>query len=348
MTDVRPPEQNDDDLAVRVRSGLDALAREAGPAPALTSAATQPARRTQRAWVTAGALVAVVGVLIAIVFAATRPDADQQVASGNDTTANGPRPLLDTHWWLTSATDGGESEPIPTTGTPDFALRFLDGGSCEGIDAGCYDGPRMEGSDACNGVTRKTAIEGNTISLGEDYGAHTAMACPGGLPDVMAKLFGSDEITYSIDGDELVLRSADGEVVLTYEAIDSPFGPTDSPVVDEGQLGEHAYRLVWQGSGLDFEATEWGRAGVGTDPGRINAMRDDIDGQHSYLFGIVPGTAARVVYEPTGGDPQEIEIYDVGDAQFAVIGEAVDARPDTWNLVAYDAAGNEIDRLRWG
>jgi hypothetical protein len=31
-----------------------------------------------------------------------------------------------------------------------------------------------------------------------------------------------------------------------------------------------------------------------------------------------------------------------------VIGQVVDAAPATWDVVAYDAAGNVIHRLRWG
>ena len=119
-------------------------------------------------------------------------------------------------------------------------------------------------------------------------------------------------------------------------------------MVDDGELAAHAYRLVWDGEGgLELEVVDWGGAGVGADPGRVNAMRQDVDGS-SYLFGIVPATAARVVYEPAGGEPQELAIHDVGDSENAVVGQLVDADPATWDLVAYDTAGNEIHRLQWG
>lgn len=199
------------------------------------------------------------------------------------------------------------------------------------------------GSDACNGVSRKMTVVGDTVKLGENFGAHTAMACAGPLPTLLQRFFASDE-----------LRLATGTAVLTYRALDTTFGPTSSLIVDHGESGAQSYRLVWENGGLSFQTVDTstgaggrGGAGVGAEPGKINAMRSAVDGK-AYLFGIIPATAARVVYEPTGGAPEELAIHDVRDDRYAAIGQFVDASPAKWQVVAYDSAGTELDRLRWG
>jgi hypothetical protein len=110
---------------------------------------------------------------------------------------------------------------------------------------------------------------------------------------------------------------------------------------------------VWDGGGLTIEMTEPGGgyrpgvASVGTDPGRVNAMRITVQGRE-YMFGIVPAAATRVVYEPEGGEADDIEVRDVGDDEVAVLGQFVEATPEAWDLVAYDASGRELNRLSWG
>jgi hypothetical protein len=297
-----------------------------------------------------GALLVVLAVVAVAVGVAVASAGD------DDPTAADASPLLDTRWWLVRATDGATEVAVPTGGTKYLGLELRSSADCDAAHEAeglCASGPQLVGSDACNGVSREVAVEGDTVRLGDGFGVHTAMACSDALHNLLADFFAADAFTYTVEAGALRLRSRPGDVVLTYQAMEGPFGPTDSTIVDEGESGAGAYRLVWEGGGLTLqmaagsEGGNAGTSGVGSDPGRVNAMRTPVqDGE--YMFGIVPATATRVVYEPEGGTPEELEVRDVGDDAFAVVGQFVEAAPDRWELVAYAADGAELHRLRWG
>lgn len=269
--------------------------------------------------------------------------------------ANSSRFALSTsRWWMTGVTRNGIAV-TPTGGrTLGGELRFAEHVDCGRSDPiECYEGPQMVGSDACNGVSMKVTVDADTVQLGEGFGVHTAMACMGPLPDALAELFRSPSLRYSIVGNHLSLSSPGGDIVATYDALTTPFGPADGTVVDDGSGHAPPYRLVWN-HGLSVQTSNEnprGRfdvgtsAGVGVDPGRVNAMRVPVGGR-PYLFAVVPATTARAVYEPDGGTAHDVAVHNVGDPQSKVVGEFVDDS-NGWKLTAYDATGRVIHTLVW-
>lgn len=334
-------ELDDGALQERLRTGFEALAAEAGGPPPFPERAKPVARSPRRAYAVAAAVVllALVGGVLA--WAGRDKPSDERIATGPE--EGGDRPLLETRWWLMAATQDGL--PVEVAAGSGIGVQFVERWGCEGSD--CPMRPAMIASDACNGVSRRFTRAGDTIELGQAVGASTLMACTGPLPDLLVSVFGGDRLRVQVRGDELLVRA--GGAVLTYRAADGPFAPTVGEVVDEGGVGATSYRLVWEQRSLQLQASAtldgYGRGGtgLGEDPGRINVARSKVDGR-PYLLAIVPAEAARVVYEPTGGPPQEMEVHDVGSDTSAVVGQFVDEAPKTWLVVAYAADGVELHR----
>jgi hypothetical protein len=340
--DMKPTEGQ---MSERMRHALQFLAQEAGPPPSWDRVMTgrRAAPRLPKRVALVGCLVALVGLGAIVVV--QRDDPGQRLATSPSTpTGSEMRSLVGTKWWLASAIDAGEPLAVPTTGTPDLGLRFAE--TVGGLNA--------VGSDACNGFKRAVTVRADQIEIGDQIGPTTLMACTGGLARLLQTFYRPGEIKYRIDGNHLELVSGDGAAELIYVAIDTPFGPTASPVVDHGISETGAYRLVWDDSGgVEYETTDLdsspgttGGAGVGADPGRVNAMLAAFE-DRPYLFGILPADTVRVVYEPSGGSPEELTVHDVGDPNFLVIGGFVTAASPSWEVTAYDMAGHEIHRLRW-
>lgn len=363
MTDGRP--DPDDDLARTLRIGFAALEAELGEAPTAPSAPARPGPSTTRARaLVAAALVAAAALAGVLAWQTTRSeDPEERVATAPERESGGPS-LVGTPWWLVSAVDGDTD--VSLGGRMDVGLALLEPAPCDPADGDPDCDPdlgTLTASDACNGVSRTYAVEGQTLVLGRPVGGTTAMACDSPLVTLLGQVWDrrSDspeaptEVGWEIEGDRLTVRSSDK--VLTYRAGDGPFAPTGGTVVDEGAEGGQRYRLVWGGAdqdgGLQLEVADddvvmaRGGSGLGEDPGRINTMRSEV-GDRAYLFAIVPAEAARVVYEPVGGTPVDVEVTDVGSATSAVVGTFVDEDPPAWHLVAYASDGLELHRYRWG
>lgn len=346
---------DDDALDRRLRTDLDALVRAAGDPPVLASDRRERGRRPHpRAIALAAAAVLVAVAAAGLIWSATDRDRrDQRVATepSPDPTTDGERPLAGTRWWLVRAEQDGQPQDLG--GRRDLGLRLTEEPICgPSPDVGCpWTGPTLSASDACNGITRSYELPSpGTIELGEDTGATTDMACGGGLVDLLATTYGPGALRYEVRGEQLVV-TRDG-VVLTYEASDGPFAPVAGTLVDEGEVGPEGYQLVWNG-GLTLQTADiqagvaQGGTGLGDDPGRINTTRASI-GDRAYVLAVVPIEAVRVVYEPLGGEAQELPIERVDSPTSAVVGAFVADAPDTWFLVAYDADGLELHRYRWG
>jgi len=193
-------------------------------------------------------------------------------------------------------------------------------------------------------------IDATEVHLDGDFGMHTLMACSGPFPDTLDELFRSPSLRFSIRDGHLRLTSPSGDIVVTYDALTASFGPANGVVVDDGSNHTPPYRLVWN-QGLSLEMRDdvnssTGGAGVGADPGRVNAMRVPV-GDREYLFGMLPVGTARAVYEPRGGAARDVKVHDVAGTNSKVVGEFVDGRSNGWKLTAYDATGRVIHTLDW-
>ncbi len=345
---------DDAELDQRLRTGFDALAREAGDPPVLPSGGSDPGRLSSRRVAVAAVVLVALGAGGLIWSVRDRGEPDRRVATerAQDPATATDRPLVGTRWWLVRAERDGQ--PVDLGGRPDIGLHLTEGLPCEaGPAIRCpASKPTMWASDACNGFTGPYELPSpGTIEVGAQTGPQTAMGCGGTLVDVIGTVYDPGLAGYEVRGDQLVM-DRDG-VVLTYEASDGPFSPPRGTVIDQGEVGTESYRLVWDGPSLAFQTADterdiaYGGTGLGEDPGRINVTRATV-ADRAYLLAIVPAAAARVVYEPVGGTPKELPIHDVGSPTSAVVGAFVDEAPDTWHLVAYDADDLELHRFRWG
>jgi hypothetical protein len=358
MTDSTPPDGPDDphdNLDARLRAGLAAVVDEAGEPPAFPdeSGGASPLPRVGgRTRVLAVAALVLAVIAVGAVVAATRGgDRDHEVETASPPTRRqgADRTLVGTRWWLVSVRKGAKDIAVDR---PDVALQLRTEPPCDGReDRGCIDGDVIFASDACNGVQRRYVLRDDEIELGEHVGATTAMGCSGPLVTTLGEVYEGRSVTYEISGDELTIRSRDA--TLTYRASEGPFAPVAGTVLDEGEVGDTSYRLAGTSEGLEFQTGKTasdlarGGMGVGEDRGRINVMRGSVAGR-AYLFGFVPADSARVVYEPTGAEAQELEIHRAEDGKLVAVGQFVDAAPATWMVVAYDADGLELHRMRWG
>jgi heat shock protein HslJ len=116
-----------------------------------------------------------------------------------------PSPLEGTAWNLLQYNNGREAVVSLKIGTEITAL-FADGG--------------LSGSSGCNTYKSEYAVEGDSISIGP--AASTRMFCsdPEGVMDQEAEFLAALEMaeTYSIEGDQLELRTADGALVAHFSA----------------------------------------------------------------------------------------------------------------------------------
>ena len=294
--------------------------------------------------------LATTGVLLVALSACGDDSATHASVPPAGTTTQG-LPLSRSRWWITEVTLDGNQLAAPSGRSVGGELRFLDHVDCTSKDAiECYTGTQMVGSDACNGVSRKVTIDTHDVTLGDEFGIGTLMACSGPLPDTLARFFRSSTLRYSIVGNQLSLATPSGDIVVTYRALTTPFGPANGEVVDDGSSNRSPFRLVWnQGLALEMRDDIWsnaGGAGVGADPGRVNAMRVDVGGRQ-YLFGIAPAATARATYQPYGGAVRTLTLHEVGDATSKVVGQFVDDDTNGWKLTAYDATGRVIHTLDW-
>jgi hypothetical protein len=294
-------------------------------------------------------------MLVALSACGTRGATNASVPAATTTTAAGTTgrglPLSHSRWWITEVTLDGNRLTAPSGRSLGGELRFLDHLDCTGKDATeCYAGPQMVGDDACNGVSRKVTIDAHDLTLGDEFGIHTLMACSGPLPDTLDRFFRSSTLRYSIVGNQLSMATPSGDIVVTYQALTTPFGPTTAKVVVDGSTNRAPFRLVWnQGLTVEMRDDIWsttGGASVGVDPGRVNAMRVDVGGRQ-YLFGIVPAATARATYQPYGGAVRTLTLHELGDATSKAVGQFVDDDTNGWKLTAYDAAGRVIHTLDW-
>lgn len=251
-------------------------------------------------------------------------------------------------WWLTEIRADGE--PVDLDGLSPVHWQFVKDG-CErlGLPEDCGGGDMVQGFDGCNSFSRVVEVDGRTLQWG-DYGYSTDVACSGKLADAMRGVGGSNELAVGVIADQLRVR--DDRHELVFDRHEDPLGPAPGRVIEEGQVDEVAYRLMWSGRSLELEQDDTadpvfgpGQAGVGAGPGRVNAMRAQI-GQREYLFGIVPAEASRVEYD-SGGQSVDLPILDVGDPDYQAVGGFVEG-PSTWTVTAYAEDGAEIHRLRWG
>lgn len=350
MTEPTDAPTPDDELAQHLRAGFDALADEIGAPPPFPRAGQVPAGRPGRA--RAYALAAAAAVLLVaagtVVWSARDGSSGERVAAVPDTGPVVDRPIEGTRWWLSAAeADGKPVELVPERGP--IGLQVTKRASCEGyVGGGCEEGQQvLWASDTCNGVERVVDVGPATIGLQTSDGPTTGMECSGPLVELLDRVYAAGILGYRIDGDQL--RVTRGGAELTYEASDGPFGPTTGTIIDEGRIGPGSYRVVYLDGGLSFQKGDTehdlvqGGSGLGDDPGRINLSLESVQGR-PYVLATVPKAAARVVYEAAGTEPRELEIHEVDSEVSSVVASFVDTAPEAWQLVAYDADGDELHR----
>jgi len=127
-----------------------------------------------------------------------------------------PLPLVDTQWQLTSYNNGKGGVVSVLVGTEITALFSQDG--------------HMSGSAGCNNYNAAYEVEGDRITIGP--AASTMMMCPGpeGLMEQEQTYLAALEsvASYRIEGDNLELRDASGQAMLSYTVRQSAplVGPT--------------------------------------------------------------------------------------------------------------------------
>lgn len=343
---------DDDKFDQRLRDDLAALVREAGDPPALATG--RPSSGASRGRLVAAAAVALVVVVAgALMWSVRGHDRDRQSVLADrvqDRILDHGRDLVGARWWLIRAEQDGA--PLDLGGVQDIGLHLSDELCDTDGSSRCRpSGPIVWASNSCNGFRGPYELPSpGTIELGSP-GPSEQMGCAGPLVDAMRAVYLEGTVRYEVEGELLKVRR--NGVVLTYEASDGPFAPTQGLVVDEGTSSGESHRLVWEGAYLAFQTADTdqeiaiGGTRLGEDPGRINPSRSTVGGR-PYVLAIVPAASKRIVYEPVGGTPQEVSIHDVGSATSTVVGSFVDAAPDTWELVAYDVNGTELQRYHWG
>jgi heat shock protein HslJ len=197
--------------------------------------------------------VAIVGLLL-VAVAACGSDSDEPSSSGSSGTK-----LVGTHWLLS------DTEALPTDGVS-VTAEFADG--------------RMSGSSGCNTYSAPFTVDHPSLTIGPDI-ASTLMACDAGPAEVeIAYLEALPKVAeYQINGETLTLRDADGETLLTYDAVDSASAILGMWTATSYYTGD-AVQSVVIGSTLtaDFEGDEVsGDSGCNTFGGPYTAAKNTIE-----------------------------------------------------------------------
>ena len=337
----------------RLRSGLQAVADAAGDPPPFPVA--QATNGTPPGWprplLAAAALVVVAAIGVALVVATGDDGSGQRVTAGVTTSKVPDASFVGTEWWLSSAIDD-QGHPVPIRA---LRLTVSNRADCSGDDLGCPDRPHLRAGDGCNGIARLATIGPRTIVVGARFGVMTAMACQSPIQQLVESFFdGATAFRYAVRGHELAITAPGRRARLVYETAEDPFGPTDAAIVDRGVERHTAYRLTWDDGDLGFTATSTlpghatrGALRVERVPGEISISFGRAGGR-AYLFGLVPRTATRVVYEPKGKASVELTIHRLGSDAVAAVGQFVVSHPRHWEVVTYDAYGRVVDRLTEG
>jgi heat shock protein HslJ len=281
--------------------------------------------------------------VLALLVAACGEDEPDRVGTGDAQHA----PLVGTEWLVVETSVGGSTAAVPAE--VDAVVRF--------------DGVGGWSAHGCNHMGGGVEIEGVRLSF-DDEMSSTEMACADPVMDVDAAI--TTVLRGAVDaeaaGEELTLTGSGGGW-LRLEVRDGIFpSPTMRPL-EEGTRGEGDYRFGYEGgeggpyASWEFRAAPgapWGVAGSGppSDPHRPDPLGGAAEEQVAFVFGVIGADVARVVYEPTAGEPTELNLYQLG-ADFSAwqaYGGFV-AQPVTGShVVVYNALGAEVGRsvdLRW-
>ena len=121
--------------------------------------------------------------------------------------AQQPTPLVGTNWEVTGYNNGKEAVVSVIEGTSITAVFGEDG--------------NMSGNASCNTYNVPYEVDGSSITIG--VGMSTMMACPGdGVMEQETAYLAAitTAATFSIQGDILELRTADGALAVSYVAVE--------------------------------------------------------------------------------------------------------------------------------
>lgn len=257
-------------------------------------------------------------------------------------------PLVGTEWLVVETSVGGSTTAVPAE--VDAVVRF--------------DGEGGWSARGCNYMAGGVEIEGVRLSF-DDEVRSTAMGCVDPVTDVIDIAIGTvlrGVVDAAADGEELTLTRSGGDW-LRLEVRDGIFPSRTMTPLAEGSRGDGNYRFGYEsGEGApsaswEFQAAPgapWGvsRAGPPSDSHRPDPLGGEAEDPVSFVFGVIGADVARVLYEPTAGEPTELHLYPLGAdfPQWQAYGGFVDQPVAGSHVVAYDTGGAEVGRsvdLRW-
>jgi heat shock protein HslJ len=275
---------------------------------------------------------------------------------------------------LTPLDDTREAVPTttaaPTTSQPDPLTRIewqlvemvVSGRtvSADGIDAVLrFDGSGGYSANACNFVEGEVEIGDGTLVLAA--GMTTEMFCDGlgGEIDSAIHSLAGAPVTWTRDGGGLVLSGANG-TTLRYRVRDSIYPDAENQEVVAGERDGWQYRLSvtsdsGQLTGMSFVSRSgpgvaWGQHSIGApSPGEAPLWAlggGDVAGDF-FVAGFAPVGAASATHQATSSEPPlPLEIYDVDDSQWVVIGGFVPEHTKDSVISVYDATGALVAEWR--
>jgi heat shock protein HslJ len=205
---------------------------------------------------------------------------------------------------LAACSAGGQSQSLDGTNWVLESLRRESALSVTTITAGFQGNGRMSGSTGCNKYNAANTTDGDMITISP--GATTLMACPtpimiqeSAFLDVLASA-----TTYKIEGDEMELKDASGDVIAKFSALEPVSLTVSSWQVIGYNNGKLAVVSVIIGTEITANFGEDGTLSGSAGCNNYNATYE-VDGDN---ISIGPAAATRMFCpEPDGVMEQEVQ-----------------------------------------
>ena len=193
---------------------------------------------------------------------------------------------------------------------------------------------RVGGSAGCNNYFAGYTVDGNNLTISQ--AGSTMMACdpPAVMEQEAAYLAAlASAATYTIDGDRLQIANADGEIVLTFQAVEPAGLVGTSWVATMYNTGTEAVTNVMEGVAITANFTEDGK--MNGSAGCNNYMTSfTVDGQAITIE--PPATTRKLCPEPAGVMEQETAFVTMlpQAAVYTISGDTLELRTADGALIA--------------